>query len=85
MSWPGMASKGSTVSQLREDIDSGRIGDKVDWPNPAAAPLGTDDEAGGNPPHPAALMMWCVGGKRPRPSIPSKTTVRGPRGSKSPL
>lgn len=33
--------------QLREDIDSGRTGDKVDFPDPAAAPLGTDAEAGG--------------------------------------
>jgi uncharacterized protein HemX len=31
---------------LRHDIDHGRTGDKVDWPDPAAAPLGTDDEAG---------------------------------------
>jgi hypothetical protein len=31
---------------LREDIDRGRTGDKVNWPDPAAAPLGTDDEAG---------------------------------------
>jgi len=33
--------------QLRADIDSGRTGDKVDHPDPAAAPLGTDSEAGG--------------------------------------
>jgi hypothetical protein len=33
--------------QLRSDIDSGRTGDKVDHPDPAAAPLGTDAEAGG--------------------------------------
>jgi hypothetical protein len=39
----------STTSQLRQDIDSGRTGDKVNWPDPAAAPLGTDDEAGGTP------------------------------------
>ena len=33
--------------QLRADIDSGRTGDKVDFPDPAAAPLPTDAEAGG--------------------------------------
>lgn len=33
--------------QLRADIDSGRTGDKVDHPDPATAPLGTDAEAGG--------------------------------------
>jgi hypothetical protein len=45
-----MVSQGSTVSQLREDIDSGRTGDKIDWSDPTAAPLGTDDEAGGRLP-----------------------------------
>jgi hypothetical protein len=38
-----------SVQRLRADIDRGRTGDKVDWPDPAAAPLGTDDEAGGAP------------------------------------
>lgn len=37
-------------SQLRDDIDSGRTGDKVPYGDPAAAPLGTDDEAAGRPP-----------------------------------
>jgi hypothetical protein len=36
-----------TIARLRADIDRGRTGDKVDWPDPAAAPLGTDDEAAG--------------------------------------
>jgi len=40
-------SPGSTSAQLRDDIDRGRTGDKVDWADPAAAPLGTDDEAAG--------------------------------------
>lgn len=43
--------RGSTTSQLRDDIDSGRTGDKVDWSDPAAAPLGTDAEAAGTPPN----------------------------------
>ena len=33
--------------RLRRDIDSGRTGDKVDFPDPATVPLGTDAEAGG--------------------------------------
>jgi hypothetical protein len=45
----------STISQLRDDIDAGRTGDKVDWPDPAAAPLGTDEEAAGTPPDPWAV------------------------------
>lgn len=39
-----------TVAQLRDDIDSGRTGDKVAATDPAAAPLGTDAEAGGTAP-----------------------------------
>jgi hypothetical protein len=39
-----------TTDRLRHDIDSGRAGDKVAFPDPAAAPLGTDDEAGGTAP-----------------------------------
>jgi len=42
-----------TTDQLRRAIDSGATGDKVHFPDPAAAPLGTDDEAGGFSPTPA--------------------------------
>jgi len=42
----------ATTDQLRDDIDRGRTGDKVHFPDPAAAPLGTDDEAAGCAPHP---------------------------------
>ncbi len=38
---------GSTAEKLRDDIDSGRTGDKVRGSDPAAAPLGTDEEAAG--------------------------------------
>jgi hypothetical protein len=38
-----------TPSRLRQDIDAGRSRDKVAFPDPAAAPLGTDDEAAGTP------------------------------------
>ncbi len=36
-----------TGEQLRDDIDAGRTADKVPFPDPAAAPLATDAEAGG--------------------------------------
>lgn len=40
------------VIRLRADIDSGKTGDKSPGLDPAAAPLGTDDEAAGTPvPH----------------------------------
>jgi hypothetical protein len=45
----------AATARLRHDIDSGRTGDKVDWPDPAAAPLGTDEEAAGTPVPPALV------------------------------
>lgn len=39
-----------TTDALRKAIDTGRTGDKVSWSDPAAAPLGTDDEAAGETP-----------------------------------
>lgn len=39
-----------TTDQLRHRIDSGATGEKVPFPDPAAAPLGTDAEASGNSP-----------------------------------
>ena len=47
--------RGSTTAQLRDDIDHGRTGDKVDAPDPAVAPLGTDEEAAGTPPDPCVV------------------------------
>jgi hypothetical protein len=44
---PGVA---PNADQLRAAIDSGKTGDKVAFPDPAAAPLGTDAEAAGAPP-----------------------------------
>lgn len=41
--------RGANPLELRRDIDKGLTGDKVDFPDPAAAPLGTDDEAAGTP------------------------------------
>jgi len=40
----------ATTEQLRRDIDRGLTGDKIPVEDPAAAPLGTDDEAAGTPP-----------------------------------
>jgi hypothetical protein len=46
-----------TTARLKYDIDRGRGGDKVDNIDPAAAPLGTDDEAAGNPASPAEIKL----------------------------
>lgn len=47
----------STTEQLRDDIDRGRTGDKVRAGDPAAAPLGTDEEAAGTPTPGAAVTQ----------------------------
>lgn len=44
------ADERTTSDKLRHDIDRGKAADKVPHSDPAAAPLGTDAEAGGNPP-----------------------------------
>ena len=48
---------GATTEQLRHDIDQGRTGDKVRFPDPAAAPLGTDEEAAGTPIDPQVIAQ----------------------------
>lgn len=47
---PDIHRKGATVAQLKRDIETGRTGDKVGGFDPAASPLGTDEEAGGTRP-----------------------------------
>ena len=44
-------------SLLKKDIDQGLTGDKVSFPDPAASPLGTDDEAAGTPNSPQQVAM----------------------------
>ncbi len=48
---------GNTVSQLKNDIDSGLTGDKVAAGDPGLSPLGTDDEAAGRPTSPERVAM----------------------------
>ncbi len=61
-----------TSAGLRHAIDSGQTRDKVAVEDPAAAPLGTDAEAGGAPPSPAeiaeAMRNEIVSGPARRPS-----------------
>lgn len=52
-----MAKPAETTDALRKDIDSGRTGEKVPHEDPSAAPLGTDDEAGGRAPTKAEVAM----------------------------
>jgi hypothetical protein len=56
-----------TTEQLRIAIDQGHGGDKVDAPDPAAAPLGTDDEAGGTPNNRSQVRLAAAHEIRARP------------------
>jgi len=47
----------AAVQRLRSRIDSGDTGSKIGAVDPAAAPLGTDDEAAGTPPTLAAARL----------------------------
>jgi hypothetical protein len=71
----GMASRakepgtGATAAQLKADIDSGLTGDKVGGFDPSAAPLGTDEEAGGAPHDPELIArMRAQERMAPKPS-----------------
>ncbi|MGR3465058.1 hypothetical protein [Limimaricola sp.] len=44
-----MAETPHNTDRLRHDIDAGKAGDKKGFPDTAASPLGTDDEASGHP------------------------------------
>jgi hypothetical protein len=57
-----------TTEQLRIAIDQGHAGDKVDVADPAAAPLGTDDEAGGSPNTVAQVRLAAAHEVHARPS-----------------
>jgi hypothetical protein len=60
---------GATAAQLKADIDSGRTGDKVGGFDPSAAPLGTDEEAGGAPHDPELIArMRAQERTAPKPS-----------------
>jgi hypothetical protein len=67
---PERRARPRTTDSLRHEIDSGRTGDKVAYPDPAAAPLGTDDEAAGTPaaPEDIAKALESVGRADPRAS-----------------
>lgn len=62
-----------TTAQLKADIDSGATGDKTEVFDPGLSPLGTDDEAAGNPPGPHRINLarhmetvhrWVKGARR---------------------
>lgn len=56
-----MSKPASNSAQVRGDIQHGRTGDKKRGFDPAAAPLETDDEAGGMPPGSEAVRTARAG------------------------
>ena len=67
-----MARAPETADRLRTDIDRGLSGDKVPALDPAAAPLGTDDEAAGQPPTRAQVRRAASEELRPPPPRSSR-------------
>jgi hypothetical protein len=57
LSRPSPGPAPASADALRQRIDHGETRDKVDFPDPAAAPLGTDAEAGGFPADAEELAM----------------------------
>jgi hypothetical protein len=52
----GERRRGANWAQVRERIDRGETGDKKAAEDPAAAPLGTDEEAGGSSTAPEVIQ-----------------------------
>ena len=62
-----------TADALRHSLDRGRGGDKTDFSDPAAAPLGTDDEAAGFPHTREQIRMAAAAELGPRPAEDPRT------------
>lgn len=52
---PAPAAGGSTLAQLKDDIDKGLTGQRARSGDPGLSMLGTDDEAGGHPNSPELI------------------------------
>lgn len=79
----GLSDAAPTAAQIREAIDAGRTGEKVAFPDHAAAPLGADEEAAGHPPSPAELRMTAEA--EIRDVEPEPDLAHNPRGGPSNL
>lgn len=68
--------RGMNWDQLRHKIDAGETGDKVPWSDPAIAPLGTDEEAGGASTAPEDIAAGAP--QEQAPADPGHRFRRGP-------
>lgn len=64
-----------TADALRQSLDHGRGQDKVNFRDPAAAPLGTDDEASGHPPTREQVRLAAAGELAPSELAPGPQRV----------
>jgi len=64
-----------TVDRIRADISDGATREKVEFPDPSAVPLGTDDEAAGKPASYEERRLEAQARPNPRPPSPPS---RGP-------
>lgn len=74
----GLSDDDLTADALRHALDRGEGGDKVDFSDPAAAPLGTDDEAAGFPPTRAQVAEAArheLGAHRPEEERQARRTI----------
>jgi hypothetical protein len=62
-----------TSDQIRHRTDFAGAGDKVPFPDPASAPLGTDDEAAGRPP---SVRERTLAARQERPSAATLAAAR---------
>ena len=67
----------SNAAQLKRDIESGATGDKVPMLDPGLSPLGTDDEAAGQPLDPQMVAELRAAERRNAP--PPGDTASHPR------
>jgi hypothetical protein len=76
-----------TAAALRQALAHGQGGDKVNFSDPAAAPLGTDDEAAGTPPTQEQIRMAAaaeLGPLRPKAAPQSRRTPADRAGHRFP-
>ena len=67
-----------TTQQLKNDIDTGKTGDKIDQGyDPGLSALGTDDEAAGTPPTPQEIAM--AGTLEDGPAQPAEQGAGNPK------
>lgn len=69
---PPDAASIETADALRQALDHGGAADKVNFQDPAAAPLGTDDEAAGHPPTREQVRMAAASELGPRYDPPDE-------------